>query len=105
MQPIVRRFFFSAAFAAVLAAGTCTQPSHQPSAAVEAVIQGERHRAQRTIRLEPMRINGAATFGGLVSLAQNDRYHVDVLVRLPGNEREIRSQFLFDARGLAASRN
>ncbi|GIK49831.1 MAG: hypothetical protein BroJett013_25280 [Alphaproteobacteria bacterium] len=74
------------------------------SAAVEAVIQGERHRAQRTIRLEPMRVNGAASFGGFVSLARNDRYHVDVLVRLPSDEREIRLEFLFDAQSLPAAR-
>lgn len=160
MQRIVRRVFFSAAFAALLAAAACAQPSHEPSAAatnegvsaylgvvpsavvraehpervlhpsmpsgdahivvalyesvsgarienaaVEAVIQGERHRARRTIRLEPMRIDGTVTFGGFVSLARNDRYHVDVLVRLPGDEREIRLEFLFDAHSLPSARN
>ena len=160
MQGIVRRSISSGLFAALLAVGACTQPSHQPSgaatsegvsaylgvvpsavvraehldrilhpsmaagdthivvalydaasgtridnAAVEAVIQGERHRAQRTIRLEPMRIDSTVTFGGFVSLARNDRYHVDVLVRLPDDDREIRLEFLFDARSLPAARS
>lgn len=75
------------------------------NASVEAVIRGERHRGARRIRLEPMRIENTQTYGGFISLARNDRYHVDLLVRTPGAEREIRLEFLFDARSLPAARS
>jgi hypothetical protein len=68
-------------------------------AAVEAVVRGERHRALRRIRLEPMRINDTVTYGGFVSFARNDRYHVNVIARRPGSE-ETQLQFVIDARAL-----
>lgn len=73
------------------------------NAAVEAVIQGERHRAAHRIRLEPMRIDGTLTYGGFVSLAHNDRYHIDVLIRPASSTQETRIQFLFDAQSLPRS--
>ena len=70
------------------------------NASVEAVMRGERHRGARRIRLEPMRIENTITYGGFVSLARNDRYHVDIAVSLQGSERPIEMQFLFDVRSL-----
>jgi hypothetical protein len=72
-------------------------------AVVDAVIRGNRHRGGRRLRLEPMRINDTITYGAFVSLARNDRYHIDVVVRRPGSSGAAHLKFVFDASGLPSA--
>jgi hypothetical protein len=72
-------------------------------AAVDAVIRGERHRGGRRVRLRPMRIEGAVTYGAFVNLASNDRYHMDIAIRLGQSQHETRMRFFFDASSLATA--
>jgi hypothetical protein len=70
-------------------------------AAVDAVLRAERHGGGRRIRLRPMRIEGAVTYGAFVNLAANDRYHLDIAIRRGHSQHETRMRFLFDAPSLA----
>jgi hypothetical protein len=72
-------------------------------AAVEAIVRGDRHRAGRRLRLEPMRIEGALTYGGFISLARNDRYHINIVVRRAGLNRDAYLRYVFDAASLPAA--
>lgn len=67
-------------------------------AAVEATLRGERHRAARRLRLEPMRIDGALAYGGFTTLGR-DRYHLSIEARRP-DRPAARLAFVYDAAAL-----
>ncbi|NWG54749.1 MAG: hypothetical protein HXY28_13630 [Hydrogenophilaceae bacterium] len=65
-------------------------------AAVEAEVRSARHGGARRLRLDPMRINDAVTYGGFVSLTDG-LYHVDVSIRRPGETAASRLRFALRA--------
>lgn len=71
-------------------------------AAVEAIVRGDRHGGARRVRLEPMRVDGALTYGGFTTLAA-ERYHVDVQVRVQGAPRVVHLRFILDAAALPSA--
>jgi hypothetical protein len=68
------------------------------NAAVDLILRGERHSGARQLRLEPMRIEGALTYGGFAALGR-DRYHLAIEVRRP-NSSTARLTFIYDAAAL-----
>lgn len=70
-------------------------------ALVDAVIRSDHPAAGYSLRLEPMRIENFVTYGGFVSLAPEDRYHVDLSIRRSTNGRATRLTFLFDAASIS----
>ncbi len=67
-------------------------------AAVEATLRGERHGGGHSLRLEPMRIEGALTYGGFANLTR-DRYHLSIEARRQ-DRQTARLNFSYDAAAL-----
>ena len=73
-------------------------------AALEATIRGERHPGSFQLRLERMEVEGTITYGGFTTLAEDDRYHIDVAVQRGQSQHATHLSFLFDAQLLSGSR-
>ena len=75
------------------------------NAGVEAVVRSDRHGGAMRMRLEPMRIENALTYGAFMSLDTTTTYHIDVIVRRGSGDHATHLRFVFDARGLPAREN
>lgn len=64
-------------------------------AEVTAKVSGEGHVGGTELKLEPMTIADAVTYGNFVALPGRDRYSIDVDVRRPGKAEPTRVQFSY----------
>jgi hypothetical protein len=67
-------------------------------AAVEVTLRGERHGGGNRLWLEPMRIEGALTYGAFTNFTR-DRYHLAIEVRRQ-DRQTARLNFIYDAAAL-----